>query len=298
MISRLLLAATLTLSLQAADTDYNGRWNIHVNTPRGRVWWLEVSGAGTGQLRGSFVGAPGGQVDPVSDIRIANGELFFSLKQHSFKARYENGRLSGSRISPDPLAFTATRAPELKDTDDGTWKPAPVVRLFDGRSTKGWNKVVATAPGWFVEDGLLKNEPKASDIVSSQKFFNFEAKVEFRHGKGSNSGIGLRGRYEIQIQDNFGQAPNAHGTGALYSRIAPSVNASRAPGEWQTMTIRLVGRTLTVVLNGTTIIDKQPVVGPTAITTDPNEELPGPITLQGDHGLVEFRTIAITPLKR
>lgn len=298
MITRLLPAALFALSLTAADADFNGRWNIHVQTPRGRVWWLEVQHAGTPRISGAFVGAPGGQVDPVTDIRIENGELLFALKGHSFKARYENGRLSGARISPDPLPFTATRAPELKDIDDGKWKPAHPVALFDGKSTSGWNKVVPTAPGWFVEDGLLKNEPKASDIVSSQKFFNFEAKVEFRHGKGSNSGIGLRGRYEIQIQDNFGQPPNAHGTGALYSRIAPSVNASRAPGQWQTMVIRLIGRTLTVTLNGTTIIDKQTVTGPTAITTDPNEDQPGPITLQGDHGLIEFRTLEITPLKR
>jgi hypothetical protein len=45
-------------------------------------------------------------------------------------------------------------------------------------------------------------------------------------------GIGLRGRYEIQILDDFGKPPNPHSAGALYSRVAPAVNASKPAGEW------------------------------------------------------------------
>ena len=123
-----------------------------------------------------------------------------------------------------------------------------------------------------------------------------EVRAEFRHAQGSNSGIALRGRYEIQIQDNFGQPPDWHGTGALYSRIAPGVNASKAPGEWQTMVMRIVGRELTVVLNGTKVIDRAEVVGPTAMTMSPKEDTPGPIVLQGDHGPVEFRRLQVVEL--
>ncbi|MBI4890537.1 MAG: DUF1080 domain-containing protein, partial [Acidobacteria bacterium] len=192
--------------------------------------------------------------------------------------------------------WTAVRAPELAERDGANIRPRRTVSLFDGKSTEGWRQIVPEAPGWYVEGGLLKNRTKASDIASLQKFWNFEVRVEYRYAKGSNSGIGLRGRYEVQIADNYGQPPDAHGNGALYSRIVPSVNASKAPDEWQVLNIRLIGRELTVTLNGTVIINHKQIEGPTAITTDPNEDKPGPLVLQGDHGPIEFRSIEVTEL--
>ena len=197
-----------------------------------------------------------------------------------------------------PLAWTGYRAPEINEADAASWKPSEPVALFNGKDTSGWRLLVTGRPGWLVKDGNLVNEPQASDIVSEAKFWNFVARVEFRYGKGSNSGIALRGRYEVQIHDNYGKPPDVHGTGALYSRIAPSVNASRPAGEWQDLEIRLVGMTVSVKLNGVTIIDHQRIEGPTAMTMDPNEDQPGPIVLQGDHGIVEFRKVEITPLTR
>jgi len=311
MITKLALFSLCTLALWGADSDFNGRWNIDVKTPRGRVWWLEVQGAGTGKLTGNFVGAPGGQVDAIEGMRIENGELVFSfarkpaLKQ-TFRARFDTlngvGLLRGTREEvvdgkPSPvLSWTAARAPVLREKDDGSWKPGRTVELFDGKSTAGWHLLLAGQPDWFVQDGLLRNNKGASDLVSDAAFWNIEVRAEFRHAKGANSGIALRGRYEIQIYDNFGKPPDQHGTGALYSRIAPGVNASKAPGEWQTMTIRLIGRDLTVVLNGTTVIDRREVVGPTAMVMSPKEDTPGPIVLQGDHGLVEFRRLQVVEL--
>ncbi|MBX5496713.1 MAG: DUF1080 domain-containing protein, partial [Bryobacteraceae bacterium] len=84
--------------------------------------------------------------------------------------------------------------------------------------------------------------------------------------------------------------------GALYSRIVPRVNASKPAGEWQTYDIRVVGRDLTVILNGQKIIDRQEIEGLTAIASNPYEDQPGPLVLQGDHGPVEFRKIVLTPL--
>ena len=124
---------------------------------------------------------------------------------------------------------------------------------------------------WSVENGVLKNAPPTTDIVSEQKFWNFELHVDFRIVARSNSGIGLRGRYEIQILDDYGRPPNTHGAAALYSRHAPSVNASKPPGEWQSYDIRLVGRTLTVIHNGTKVLDKVHVDGLTAIANNANE---------------------------
>src|SRR5207248_3824638 len=124
----------------------------------------------------------------------------------------------------------------------------------------------------------------------------FALHVEYKIGAGSNSGIGLRGRYEVQIADDAGKQPSVHGNGAVYGRIAPVVNASKDPGEWQTFDIRLVGRQVTEYLNGIRIIDRQTIDGLTAIAIDANEADPGPILLQGDHGIVEFRKLVLYPL--
>ena len=122
--------------------------------------------------------------------------------------------------------------------------------------------------------------------------------IEFRVANKSNSGIGLRGRYEVQIDGDFGVAPSKHSSGALYSRIAPAVNALLPPEAWQTFDIRFIGREVTIKLNGKTIIDRKQVEGYTAMATDPREDQPGPIMLQGDHGPVEFRKVTATPLVR
>jgi len=144
----------------------------------------------------------------------------------------------------------------------------------------------------------MKNNDGAGDITSTGKFWNFDLRVEFRVAQKSNGGIGLRGRYEVQIYGDHGEPPTLHGNGALYSLIVPAVNATRPPGEWQVFEIRLVGRQVSVVLNGKTLIDKREIEGFTAMVTDPNEDQPGPLTLQGDHGPVEFRKITVWPLEK
>lgn len=300
----------------AADKDFNGRWDIKVlNEPRSRVWWLEVEGAGSAAVKGSFVGAPGGQVDPVPAMTIRDGVLEWTFtrgyergKQNQkgvYRARLENGKLVGS-LEVEGYAggmrkFEGVRAPKIDEKDDGKWKPAPggPVELFNGKDMAGFRAMVSGVDlGWWVKDGLLTNKAGANNLVTEGKYWNFELHAEFRLGKGSNSGIGLRGRYEVQIFDDFGQAPSLHGMGALYSRIAPKVNASKAPGEWQTFHIRLVGRTVTVMVNGQKVIDRGEIAGLTAIANDCDEALPGPITIQGDHGAVEFRKLTLTPLVR
>lgn len=303
-----ILAVVLGSFAFGAGSGFNGKWNIQVDTGRGRVWWLEVKGEGTSTPAVSFVGAPGGQVDVISDVKIQNGVLTFVFRRDNivqvYKARLENGRLVGTREmtsdgKPQPvLPWTGIRAPGVKEVDDSKWKEGKPVALFNGKDTSGWHLLVPGRPGWGVKEGSLVNEPQASDIVSDAKFWNFVARIEFRYGKGSNSGVALRGRYEIQIYDNFGKPPDVHGTGALYSRIAPAVNASKPPGQWQEMEIRLVGMTLSVKLNGVTVIDRGTIEGPTAMTMNIDEDKAGPIVLQGDHGLIEFRKIEIAPLTR
>ena len=172
-----------------------------------------------------------------------------------------------------------------------------MVELFNHKNLSGWQGLIPNlALGWNVKDGAMANVVGANNLVSDSLFWNFKLHVEYRVGKDSNSGIGLRGRYEVQILEDYGKPPGKHSNGALYSRVAPAVNASKPAGEWQTYDIRLVGRQVTVVLNDQKIIDKQEIEGLTAIAGNADEGKPGPIILQGDHGPVEFRNIVLTPL--
>lgn len=296
----------LALAALAADSDFNGRWDITVpNESKGRAWWLEVTGAGTPSIKGRFVGFPGGNMDEIPQISIANGELHFSAERKQgqkqrkleYAARVANGKLTGTMQDSNgtKLDFTGERAPVITEKDDGSWHPAgKPIELFNGKDTAGWS----AAKGWTVVDGVLHSTGGAENVETERKFWNFLLHVEYRVGPNSNSGVGLRGRYEVQVLDDFGKPPQSHGNGALYSRIAPPVNASKPAGEWQTFDIRLVGRIVTIVLNGQKLIDKQEIEGLTAIANNAREREPGPIVLQGDHGPVDFRSVAITPLTK
>jgi hypothetical protein len=309
-----ILAACAFCSLAASNDDqqFNGRWDITVGSlPHPRAWWLEVSGAGTPSEKGKFVGAPGGQVDELK-LSISGGELRFAIERRYTRdsktpqkglywARMEDGKLKGTfEIEGDPSSYhewVGVRAPQLPEKDDGTWKKGEPVPLFDGRDLSGWTQQApARPPGWVVRDGVLMNTPGAGDLVSEKKFWNFALHAEFRIGTHSNSGIALRGRYELQIVDDFDRPPSPRSTGAIYGWIAPTTNASDLPGEWQTFDVRLVGRQVSVVLNGVKIIDRQTIDGLTAMAFDPMEGDPGPIGLQGDLGPVEFRKIVVSPL--
>jgi len=299
----------------AADQDFNGRWDITTNTqPRPRAWWVELTGVGTPQAAGKFVSAFGGDMNKIDKIEVVSGELHFTINAPAgrpgsqnqqrnalFTARLNGGKLDGTFQSEGqtrpPTLWTGVRAPVIADKDDGSWKKGQPIALFNGKDITGWKALNPdTEMKWTVVDGVLRNAPPTTDIVSEQKFWNFEAHIDFRIIANSNSGIGLRGRYEIQVLEDYGKPPNSHGAGALYSRVTPSVNASKPPGEWQSYDIRLVGRTLTVVFNGTKVLDKVEVEGLTAIADNSSEGEPGPFIIQGDHSYVEIRNFVVTPL--
>ena len=306
--------------MSAADADFNGRWVIEPHDrslTNGRVAWLEIRGAGTGSVEGSAVGlAPGGQLDTISSPRILHGELTFAIDgsrpapgggrravRTPTSVRLMAGQLHGvTEREAGRIEWIGRPAPVIDEHDDGSWKPAEPVTLFDGKQEdlERWQTLrpERLATDWQVVDGLLVNAKGADLLLTKQEFWNFDLHVEFRLGEGSNSGVALRNRYEVQIVDDYGKPADSHGNGALYSRIAPSKNASRKPGEWQTYDIRLVGRDLTVVLNGEKVLDKVTAEGITAMAADWRESEPGPLVLQGDHGRVEFRKIVLTPLTR
>ncbi len=175
---------------------------------------------------------------------------------------------------------------DLIQADLGNWQPRATDRPMS----------------WKLADGVLMNDPpegqKGVDLCTKEKFQDFEVTYEYRVPGHSNSGFYLRGRYEIQIVDDYGKQPDKGTNGALYSVASPAENASRPPGEWQSVHARIVGKTVMVTLNGKTIIDNVEVPRPTGGHLDDNVDEPGPIMLQGDHGRVEFRNIRIRPIQR
>lgn len=262
--------------------------------------------------KGRFLGTPIVQVEEVPRVSILDGEMRFAVERKPgrdgkgaqkllFYARMEEGRLKGTfEVEGDPSSYAewmGLRAPNVADRDDVTWKRGDPLVLFDGHDLSGWQPVNAKQPsGWTVKDGLLENSPSAQNLLSDKKFLNFVLHMEFRISGRTNSGVALRGRYEVQLTDDFDRAPSPMTSGAILGRIAPNMNAADFPGVWQSLDVRLVGRQVTVALNEITIINRQIMEGPTTIALDANEADPGPILLQGDRGMIEIRKLVAYPL--
>jgi hypothetical protein len=212
-----------------------------------------------------------------------------------FEGQLMGEKITGTMVYTDGKSYswTGVRAPLLKRTGLPTW--GDPIKLFNGTDMKGWKALGENQ--WKVENGVLRSPKSGANLVSEQTFNDFKLHVEFRYEKGSNSGIYLRGRYEVQIEDDKGKEPWKGYLGAIYGFLTPSEMAAKDPGEWQTYDITLVGRMVTVVLNGVTVISNQQIPGITGGAIDSKEGEPGPILFQGDHGPIDFRNIVITPAK-
>jgi hypothetical protein len=236
------------------------------------------------------------------------------------------------------------------------WRP-----LFNGKDLSGWKprnpnakevwrvcgdvrldpanpaRLEAVGPGGGPHATLLcGDDGRGSDLMTEEKFGDYELHLEFNVPKGSNSGVYNRGLFEIQIFDSHGVTrPAFHDCGALYERAVPKENLAKPPGEWQSYDITLKGKRLTLVWNGTTVYHDVDVrYGETdkaafdrlnaenrskpaelrvkleqkdgkyvgyfgeggTRSSLPGPDRPGPILLQGDHGPVAYRNIRIRPL--
>nr|MBA3949584.1 DUF1080 domain-containing protein [Acidobacteriota bacterium] len=163
----------------------------------------------------------------------------------------------------------------------------------------------ANPMNWSVTDGahpaMTSADKQGNNLVSKQKFQDFKIEAEYAIAPGSNGGIYVRGRYELQVLDDFGDAGQAitpHSHMAIYGRTPPARNASKPAGEWQTMEAIVVGNRVSVTLNGQRIHDNVVIEGITGGALDANELEPGPIMLQGDHGKVAFRKVVVTPITK
>lgn len=281
-----------------------GRWDLTVQGPEGKYpSWIEIELSGRRSLVGRYVGQFG-SARPVSKVEFQNGTIRFSVPPQWEDRKIDvdvEGHIDGDTLrgsvtgdQGERLPWEARRAPKLISQTPKSW--GSTISLFNGHDLSGWKpRHPDKKIGWLVRDGILINAEPTTDLVSEQKFNDFKLNAEFRFPSGSNSGLYLRGRYEVQIQDNFGAEVDSHRFGGVYGYLTPSVNAAKPAGQWQLLEMTLIGRQITVILNGERIIDRQTIPGITGGALDSNEAEPGPIMIQGDHGIVEFRSVTITP---
>ncbi len=304
-LAGLLLLAFGSAAAQEANS-LVGRWDLEVQY--GEHWlpsWLEVEQSGNKALVGHFVSIAG-SARPIAEVHQKDGLFSFAIPPQWMGSQYmqltgavkEDG-VEGTILdhSGQPHAFKGTRAPRLLHEAPRAWSEPR--SLLAANSLEGW----AAAPGrgenqWVVKDGVLSSPRSGVNLMTSERFEDFKLHIEFRIPEGSNSGIYLRGRYEVQVEDSRGKEPNSHYLGGIYGFLTPNENVAGNPGEWQVYDITLVGRRVTVEANGKTIIYNQIIPGITGGALDSREGEPGPILLQGDHGPVEYRNITVsTPVR-
>jgi hypothetical protein len=291
----------------ASVKPFLGRWDLTLKAPdREYPSWLEIKQE-DGVLIARMV-SRWGHARPLPKIELSNGTLrFVSPKEEEdrktdmvFEGRLAGDTLSGTTTGPDgtPWQWTGQRAPALQTTSAPKWGKA--IPLFNGKDLTGWSMQNPNpAATWKVEDGMLVSPGHGPELINDSKFEDFKLHIEFNCPPNANSGIYLRGRYEVQVETNSIQEPPSHHTGGVYGFLAPSPEMPRKPGEWQSFDITLVGRMITVIQNGQTIINNQEIPGITGGALDSHEELPGPIYLQGsEDGHVAYRNILITPAKQ
>jgi hypothetical protein len=301
--SRTRIAATRHAA--AADVPMLGRWDITIRTPDGdRPSWLELLHSGRDAVVGRFVGIVG-SARPISRVDGSGDSLHFTIPHQwesgngdlTVEGRLTGERLAGSMTFPDGKRYdwSAVRAPSLRRDRVPSW--GPPIRLLHANDLGGWRAVGGQTNQWGVSNGVLRSPHSGANIETIQRFSDFKLHIEFRYPAESNSGVYLRGRHEVQIQDDYGLEPANDRFGGVYGFISPSEIVAKRPGEWQTYDITLVGRIVTVVANGKRLICDQEIPGITGGAIDSNEGMPGPLLLQGDHGPVEFRDITLTPAR-
>lgn len=196
----------------------------------------------------------------------------------------------------------------------GDRAPADAIILFDGTSLDAWQSIDGGPAPWVIENGVLVIRPGSGSIQSIRSFgpmhlhleFNIPPSQESTTGQSKgNSGVYLADRYEVQILDSVDAAPADNLAGAIYGLHAPSVNAARPAGEWQSLDIefappvfdhsgaKTADAVITVIYNGVVIHERTPIPGPTGAARGKPETDSGPVVLQ-DHGsAIRFRNIRV-----
>ena len=296
-------SAKQTYNGESDSVAIQGKWDLTVDI-NGKMFpsWLEIHHSGLKMLVGRFVGT-GGSARPISRIYLENGKMSFSIPPQweadpndlKVEGSLQGDTLSGTMTFPDGNTYNwvGKKAPRLHRDKEPDWDTP--IKLFDGKTMKQWH---ATGENqWIVSDGILKSPHSGSNLVSNRLFNDFKLHIEFRYPAESNSGVYLRGRYEVQVIDSKEMEPSNVLLAGVYGFLTPSEMVAKSPGEWQSFDITLIGRMVTINVNGKRVICNEEIPGITGGALDSNEGAPGPIYLQGDHGPIEYRNIVITPAK-
>lgn len=313
LIALTLLA--LAVPAQSPVAPFLGQWNMTgTGADSDVVYWLHLEEDG-GVVKGRFLNRWSSPYD-LPTIRIENGELMFTNAAREgqpappvWRAKIVDGKLVGTTTIPqrDPaqaptvVSWVGVRPPTWPAADaNAAHSYGTPVPLFDGRTMDAWGvQHTANPMNWSVIDGVMTSADKGgNNLVSKQKFQDFKIEAEYAIAPGSNGGIYLRGRYELQLLDDAGQAVTPQSHMAIYGRTPPATNASKPAGEWQSMVATVVGNRVSVTLNGKRVHDNAVIEGITGGALDANELEPGPVMLQGDHGEVMFRKVIVTPIVR
>jgi len=284
-------------------TAFLGRWDLTLRAPdREYPSWIEIQQK-DGKTTALFTGR-WGNARPLPKIEInGNHILFVSPKQEEgskedmvFEGELVGQMMQGRTTGPDgaPWRWSGQKAPSLDRPAPPQW--GEPIALFNGKDLAGWRPSKPGPPEWTVKDGNLVSPGNGPELIGDRKFQDFKLHVEFNCGKDANSGIYLRGRYEVQIETESQGEPPSHHTGGVYGFLAPTPEQPRTPDVWQTFDITFIGRKVTVLLNGKTVVDNQEIPGITGGALDSSEGRPGPIYLQGsEKGHVLFRSITVAP---
>jgi hypothetical protein len=315
---------------KADASAFAGQWTLDI--AGGWVGWLEVNQKDN-SLSGSLLWK-WGSVTPVDTMFMTAGNYLVAARGNNVMYSFDKegkavknhvsiewvevvksgDKIGGKMISPRPdgkgvdtTTFSGIKLPPVSAAPDlSKVKFGTPVALFNGKDLTGWKLIDEKLKnGFSVVKGVLVNDPAQKEgqehvaygnLRTVQEFEDFNLKLEVNVPEGSNSGIYLKGMYEIQVLDSYKKPLDSHNMGAVYSRVTPSVNAEKPAGQWQTVDITLCDRHVTVILNGTKIIDNQAVYGPTGGAIKSDVFAAGPIYLQGDHGKVSYRNIQLTPI--
>lgn len=283
-----------------------GRWDLTLKSPdREYPSWIEI-GRKNGNVTAVFTGR-WGNARSLPRIAITGTQITFASPKEEeasgadmiFEGDLKDQSLSGTVNGPDGSTWrwTGVKAPVLDQRVPFPQWDKPI-QLLSGEDLSGWHQSKAGPPDWTVKDGNLVSPGNGPELISDRKFQDFKLHIEFNCGKDSNSGVYLRGRYEVQIETESQGEPPSHHTGGVYGFLAPTPELLRSPDMWQSFDITLIGRKVKVIQNGQTVIDNQEIPGLTGGALDSHEGEPGPIYLQGsEKGHVLFRNITVTPAK-
>ena len=271
--------------------------------------WIELTD--TGGKVGGKIQPRGGAWHEITDAHVEGSKLIVVVAQGPSgpATTWElssagSGKLTGVEKRGDTAgpALAGAKAPLLDRPMPKKWsRPEPI---FDGKDLKGWEPIgMVDNNKWVARDGMLVNDnpetpgqrtPPAANIKTTRTFQDFKLHIEVNCPEGGNSGIYLRGRYELQVGTEGGKLPT-HEMGAIYSWYPPPAGSELGLGKWTSYDVTFVGRHVTVYRDGKLYHDNVEIPGPTGGALDSNEAAPGPFFLQGDHhGVIQYRNITVS----